>query len=713
MKLSIPPFLLGVMAFSSQIYLMREFNAQFYGNEVIYGLLLASWLFWGAAGSLSASSIRYRPSRQTGFFFLSFILFPLALALIRNSRLILGILPTESLGLIPLFLFIFLLCLLVGFPLGILFVFNVHFQSGNLSRVYLLESLGSATAGALLYFFFIPALSDWQGAALITTFVLIGFLFAHGSKKHRLISACIFLFLLLFSLMDIPSQQASWKPFHLEESRDSPYGRIQVIKTAGQINLYSNNQIVYSYPDLAGAEETIHFAMLQNPLAEDVLLIGGAAGSGFEQLMKYPQVQAQYVELDPEIIKTSYRFLPDREKAQFDPSRIKVIFEDGRDFLNRTRQKFDMIILNLPEPTTALLNRFYTLEFFQLARSKLKDRGVLSFKVPSNENFISRVRQDFLSSLYFTLKKVFPEIKIVPGTSNIFLASHSPLILDADTLINRIIDLKLDNSYVSPEMLFDRLQPLKIDGLIHTLETGNTSLNRDFRPISYFFNTILWNSQFKTACSNLFLKIAGLGRFLLMDTPLILFIAGLLLISVKRNKKALFMIPLGVLGMTTIVLELILIFAFQIRYGCLFRSVAILFTGFMAGLFLGALHGKLRQHIRFNNMIFLQSGLILFILLTSLLLKKSPPDWLFVLLLLGLGYLGGHLFIVSNRLYLKDHKNFGLGYGIDLFGSFLGALITTALLIPLFGLMIILQYMLLLNSFCLLYIVYGWKKIHM
>jgi hypothetical protein len=47
-----PPFLLGFLASAFQIYLLREFAAEFYGSELIFGLFLGSWLFWGGVGSL-------------------------------------------------------------------------------------------------------------------------------------------------------------------------------------------------------------------------------------------------------------------------------------------------------------------------------------------------------------------------------------------------------------------------------------------------------------------------------------------------------------------------------------------------------------------------------------------------------------------------------------------------------------------------------------
>ena len=58
LKPRLPPFLLGFLAASFQVYLLREFAAEFYGNELIFGLFLGSWLLWGGLGSL------VRPARS-------------------------------------------------------------------------------------------------------------------------------------------------------------------------------------------------------------------------------------------------------------------------------------------------------------------------------------------------------------------------------------------------------------------------------------------------------------------------------------------------------------------------------------------------------------------------------------------------------------------------------------------------------------------------
>jgi len=72
--------------------------------------------------------------------------------------------------------------------------------------------------------------------------------------------------------------------------------------------------------------------------------------------------------------------------------------------------------------------------------------------------------------------------------------------------------------------------------------------------------------------------------------------------------------------------------------------------------------------------------------------------------------LGGDLFVVSNSLFLRERKNYGLGYGLDLLGSFLGALAVSSFLIPLVGLPLLLRYLFLLNSFCILFLFGGLKR---
>lgn len=710
LKNSLPPFLLGFLALSSQIFLLREFSVHFYGNEITFGFILAAWLLWGGVGSITASKIKFSQTRLIHVYYLVIILLPFCLVGLRFSRFLLNILPGEITGIIPMLISSLLLSLCISFPLGILFFFNTLFLKGNLYQVYLVESLGSSSAGILVYFFFIPFFSNWHGAALVGAIVAFLSYFTFGRKRQKLFLLSALILLLIFCLFDYPSQKIYWKPFQLIQSKDTPYGKLQVLQTEEQISLYNNNLHDYSYPNLASSEESVHFALLQKPEAENVLLIGGGVTGSLRQILKYPRTQVDYVELDPEIIRISLRYLPESEQEILKNKRVHILYQDGRAFIVKTRKKYDMIILNLPEPATAQINRFYTKEFFLVSKEKLTEAGVFSFRVPSAENYISPELQDFLSSLYHTLREAYPFVEIVPGDTNIFLASSHPLTIDFETVSQKIEELHLQNTYVSPQILFSRLNPLRVEMTREKVTTGKKAINLDLFPISYFYNSVLWSTQFKGIEKGVITFFSSLRSFWLLDFPLILFIFLLIILWLKGKKSSFFLVPLAVMGFTTIVAEIIVIISFQTLYGYLYQRIALLLTSFMVGLFLGAFRGKKRKRIDLSQMLVIQAGFLLLILLFQTTLKLNPPEIFFFLFLLALGFLGGDLFVVSNYLFLKEKKNYGLGYGLDLLGSFFGALAASSLLIPLVGLPHLLTYLFLLNSFCLLFLVGGWRK---
>jgi spermidine synthase len=701
----LPPFLLGLLATSFQILLLREFSAHFYGNELTFGIVLASWLLWGGLGSIAASKIKHQEKNLPFIYGLVILLFPVSLTGIRFSRFILHLLPGELTGMASVLFISLGFCFLINFPLGTLFVLNVSRAGGRIAHVYIFESLGAATAGLIVHVFLLPFVSPWVAASIIGAVSALLISFSAAKKTPWLYLSFILIFLVGFCLFDLPSQKIYWKPFDLIASKDTRYGKLQVIKTHEQVSLYSNSFQVYSYPNLAAAEESVHFALLQNPEARNALLIGGGAGGSLKEMLKYPRVEVDYVELDPAIIRLSQRFLSAEEKNILSDKRVHLFFQDGRAFLQKSPKKYELIILVLPEPATAQLNRFYTREFFLLARERLSPNGLFSFTVPSAENYISPALQQFLSSLYFTLASVFPEVKVVPGDRNIFLASDHSLSVDASELSQRIETYHLKNTYVSPSFLASRLHPLRIKYLDDILKSGEERTNRDLVPVSFFFYSALWSTQFKSVDSKIIGSLSGLSFFWLLDLPLFLFLLLLVLFWIRKKKTSFFLTPLAVMGFTTIVVEIIVLVWFQALYGYLYGRIALLLTAFMLGLFFGSLVISRIKDASFRHLLLIQSGFLVLLFLFQMTLKATPPELLAFLFLLLFGFLGGGLFIVSNRLYLQEKANYGIGYGLDLAGSFLGALVTSSLLIPLVGLPLLLRYLILLNSFCFLFLI--------
>jgi len=688
---------------------MREFFVYFQGNEITFGILLACWFLWTGLGSLIANRIGYNRARFTLLYYAAIFFFLLSLTTLRLSRFILKTLPGEITGFIPMLLHALATTSIICVPLGILFVLNVKKLRGRLGQVYIAEALGSAVSGLLVYFFLIPAFSNWHSAALISAIsALLLFIFMGKNKVKGvfLITSCI---LIVFWIIDFPLQKEYWSPFDLKLSQDTRYAKWDIIKNGEQVSFYNNTVPVYSFPDPSAAEETVHFALCQRPEAARVLLLGGGVGGCLKELLKYPELKIDYVELDPAAIRLAQKFLPANERALFLSQRIALIYQDARVYLNRTSAKYDIILLSLPDPATAQLNRFYTMEFFAQVKNRLHADGLFSFPVTGAENYISPERRHYLSTFYFTLAKVFRHVKAIPGARTIFLASSLPVTLDVKVLQQRFVEHELNNSVLTPETLPFRLDQRRTDLLNQTIRQSKKNINQDLKPINYFFASVLWAAQFKGFESNLFLFLKDRGSFWLLDLPLLVFLLLLVVLAGRRKPGAFLLLPLFILGLTTIILEIILINAFQVFQGYIYQSLAILLAVFMLGLGAGGFLGYKKKSPIFSDLILIQAGFLLLTLLVQIMLQTKPAAIVFYTVFFLIGSAAGYFFLIFNRQYLKHEKKYGTGYGLDLLGSFVGALILSSLILPIFGLVKVTGHLFLLNSFTLIFLVYGHK----
>jgi len=707
LKSRLPAFLLGFLAAAFQIYLLREFSAEFYGNELTFGLFLGSWLLWGGLGSLARPEATPESSsgRLYSLYGLAIVLFFLSLVALRFSHNLMGILPAELMGLVPALGFALFLSFLLSFPLGHYFVLNAGLLGGDVSLVYLLESAGAAAAGLVVHFLLIPRFSNWEGGALIGAgsagLILIGM--KRGRARWLVVAALVFAVCL--AAFDLPSQKAAWKPLRLVEAKDTPYGKLQVIKTEEQVTFFDNGLAVFSHPDAGAAEESVHFALLQRDGIRSVLLIGGGASGGAAEVLKYPNTRLDYVELDPAIIRLSEKYLAAADFAALRSPRARIVYQDGRSFLERTNERYDAIILNLPEPATAQVNRYYTREFFLEARKKLNSGGVLSFVVSSAENYISDALAQFLGCLAATLRSVFAEVVAVPGGNCVFLASDSPLSIDPGRLTAAIVRLGIMNRFISPEMLPARLNPLRVDYLAGKISGPSARINRDLVPVSYYFHSILWAAQFRGLESKLIQAAGRIPSGWLLDAPLAVFALGLAFLALRRKRStARFLVPVAVMGLTSIVVELVVFIAFQANFGYVYGNVPLLLALFMAGLVLGSFLARRQKRTTPAALPIVQGAFVLMLLAALKSLSGAGGEFVPFALLLVFGVLGGYLFVCANKLLLRERPHQGLGYGVDLLASFVGVALASTVIIPLWGLPAILLRLAILNAICFAYL---------
>jgi spermidine synthase len=429
-----------------------------------------------------------------------------------------------------------------------------------------------------------------------------------------------------------------------------------------------------------------------------------------EEILKYKSVKKiDYVELDPAVVQLTRRFLPSAQILE--DVRVSVHNVDGRLFVKNhvassPQDKYDVVIVNLPDPFTAQLNRLYTLEFFKEAAMILSGEGIISLGVTSSENYISPELQKFLSCVYQTLKEVFPEVKVFPGDYAQFLACKQEGVLTYDykLLMQRLKERGVEAVWVREYYLFSKLSQERISYIHDRIQTSvQVELNRDFRPICYYYDMILWTTYFKVNWARMFAKVSEVKIWgaVLLVCGLILSIG--ILKNCLRSRTLPVLLAVGTTGFAEIIFEVVVILSFQIIYGYMYYKLGIILTSFMVGLSLGGfLVTKVMDKFKDDIIPFIgtQGAVCLYplILLVILIWLSSAHrssvetlgvNFIFPFLPIVAGFIGGFQFPLANKIYLRHKrlvgKTTGLTYAIDLGGSCVGALVASAFLLPLLG----------------------------
>ena len=159
--------------------------------------------------------------------------------------------------------------------------------------------------------------------------------------------------------------EARTKFQHVEIMETASYGKALVLD--GRIQSSQADEFIYH-------EALVHpgLLLLDAP-PTSALVIGGGEGATLREILRYPSIQkAVMVDIDAEVVELCKRHLPEMHQGAFDDPRTEFRAEDARGYLERTAERFDLIVVDLVEPLeegpACLL---FTREFYGLVRDRL------------------------------------------------------------------------------------------------------------------------------------------------------------------------------------------------------------------------------------------------------------------------------------------------------------------------------------------------------
>jgi len=190
----------------------------------------------------------------------------------------------------------------------------------------------------------------------------------------------------------------------------SPYQRIEVIRSGnlGLCLLLDGKMQSSEIDEFIYHEALVHPVMILSESVEKVLIAGGGEGATLREVLKHPVKEVIMVDLDESVINIAKNYLPEWNSGAFDDPRVRLIIDDARAYIETTKDYFDVIIIDLPEPAEggpAFL--LYTEEFYKKIKEALKDSGMMVTQSASAS--INNLR--VFVSIVTTLKRVFPYVK--------------------------------------------------------------------------------------------------------------------------------------------------------------------------------------------------------------------------------------------------------------------------------------------------------------
>lgn len=187
------------------------------------------------------------------------------------------------------------------------------------------------------------------------------------------------------SLRDYVSQEdAPEGSFRIAYKTRTPWQRIAVVEHQGQTLIYGNGYVMFgtTADDDMYAEALIHVPMALAAGRRRVLILGGGGGITTREVLKYPEVKAvTVVDIDATMMHFGKTLAPlvKFNRRSLHDDRVRTVIEDGRAFVEGSTATWDVIVVDLPEPTTdtPALKRLYSREFYSLLADRLEPGGVV------------------------------------------------------------------------------------------------------------------------------------------------------------------------------------------------------------------------------------------------------------------------------------------------------------------------------------------------
>ncbi|MFA5361645.1 MAG: polyamine aminopropyltransferase [Candidatus Omnitrophota bacterium] len=175
---------------------------------------------------------------------------------------------------------------------------------------------------------------------------------------------------------------------------NSVYGRVFVLDNIVQLS--ESDEFIYH-------EMLVHPALLAHRGPKKILIIGGGDGGTLRECLKHDPEEVILVDIDKQVLEIAQRYLPFTSQGAFKDKRVRVLHEDGKNFMKRYKEYFDIVIIDGGDPIGPSLTLF-EYPFYRDIFAALKKDGMAAFQIGS---FLDT---PLIQGAFSKLQKAFPSV---------------------------------------------------------------------------------------------------------------------------------------------------------------------------------------------------------------------------------------------------------------------------------------------------------------
>jgi len=298
---------------------------------------------------------------------------------------------------------------------------DVASSGRTVGNLYAVSTIGSIAGTFATGFLLIPFFGSTKIIFFLSIGLILTSILAYGKNLLKTkISVILFLFLCFF--ISSSSNKLNAKQGLIDV--DTQYSRVWIYKSIDQktqrpiLNLTTNplgkqSGMFLDIDDDLVFDYTKYYRLAKHfqPNIKHSLMIGGAAYSyPKDYLKKYSDAKIDVVEIDPKLTKLAKKYFNLQNNL-----RLTIYHEDGRIFLNKTKNKYDVIFMDAFTSHLSIPYQLTTREAAQKMHDALNQDGVVLVNIISA---IEGVKGKFLRAELATYKSVFPQVYLIPVRNN-------------------------------------------------------------------------------------------------------------------------------------------------------------------------------------------------------------------------------------------------------------------------------------------------------